>query len=205
MEFKDNLQKLRNNANFTQEQLAEKLNVSRVTVSKWETGRGYPNLESLKLMAKVFGVTVDDLLSTEQLIEIADINSKRQSSNLCSVFFGLLDFLVCGLFILPIFLDKTITDTVVLTSLIKLNCLSPIVRWSLIIIVTVISFFGVVELALQNWENRIWKKIKFIISFGLSIAGLILFIWTYQQDPALVLILFLIGKFLVFLNVVKKT
>lgn len=204
MEFKDNLQKLRTNSNLTQEQLAEKLFVSRVTVSKWETGRGYPNLESLKLMAKVFGVTVDDLLSTEQLIEIADNNSKQQSVNLCSVFFGLLDFLVGGLFVLPIFVDKTITDSVVMSSLIKLNCSSAFVRWCLLIMVATISIFGVFELALQNWDNKLWKKSKFIISYGLSLIGLILFIWTFQQDPALVLILFLIVKSIIFYNVTKS-
>lgn len=43
------------------------LYVSRAAVSKWESGRGYPNLESLKAIAKLFSVTVDELLSSDEL------------------------------------------------------------------------------------------------------------------------------------------
>ncbi len=46
MEFSDKLQQLRKQNNLTQEQPAEQLFVSRTAVSKWESGRGYPNIES---------------------------------------------------------------------------------------------------------------------------------------------------------------
>ena len=45
MEFGEKVQKLRNQNKWTQEQLAEKLYVSRTTVSKWESGKGYPNID----------------------------------------------------------------------------------------------------------------------------------------------------------------
>ena len=47
MEFNEKLQKLRTNENLTQEELAEKLYVSRAAISKWESGRGYPSIDSL--------------------------------------------------------------------------------------------------------------------------------------------------------------
>ena len=47
MEFGEKIQKLRNQNKWTQEQLAEKLYVSRTAVSKWESGKGYPNIETL--------------------------------------------------------------------------------------------------------------------------------------------------------------
>lgn len=50
-----------------QEELAEALYVSRTAISKWESGRGYPNIESLKLIAKFFGLTIDELLSGDEL------------------------------------------------------------------------------------------------------------------------------------------
>ena len=53
MEFGEKVQKLRNQNKWTQEQLAEKLYVSRTAVSKWESGKGYPNIDSLKTI-KVF-------------------------------------------------------------------------------------------------------------------------------------------------------
>ena len=51
MEFNEKLQLLRKQNNMTQEQLAEKLYVSRTAVSKWESGKGYPNIESLKCIS----------------------------------------------------------------------------------------------------------------------------------------------------------
>ena len=71
MEFNDKLQELRKQKGLTQEQLAEKLYVSRTAVSKWESGRGYPSIDSLKEIAKFFSVTVDELLSCGEIITIA--------------------------------------------------------------------------------------------------------------------------------------
>ncbi len=63
MEFNEKLQQLRTGKNLTQEQLAEQLYVSRTAISKWESGKGYPNIESLKCISKFFSVTIDELLS----------------------------------------------------------------------------------------------------------------------------------------------
>ena len=52
MEFNEKLQQLRTGKNLTQEQLAEQLYVSRTAISKWESGKGYPNIESLKCISK---------------------------------------------------------------------------------------------------------------------------------------------------------
>ena len=54
MEFNKKLQELRKQKGLTQEELAEKLFVSRTAVSKWESGRGYPNIDSLKEIARFF-------------------------------------------------------------------------------------------------------------------------------------------------------
>lgn len=65
MEFKDKLRKLRQEQGLTQAQLAEALFVSRSTVAKWENGLGLPNTESMQLLAGQFGVTQDDMATTE--------------------------------------------------------------------------------------------------------------------------------------------
>lgn len=67
MNFGDKLKKLRCDANMTQDELAGKLFVSRTAVSKWETGRGLPAIDSLKAIAELFGVTVDYLVSDEDV------------------------------------------------------------------------------------------------------------------------------------------
>lgn len=63
MGFSDNLKEIRNKRNITQEQLAELLSVSRQTVSKWESGIGYPETETLLFLAKELNVSLDYLFS----------------------------------------------------------------------------------------------------------------------------------------------
>ena len=53
---------MRKNRGLTQEELAQVLYVSRIAISKWESGRGYPSIDSLKEISNYFGVTIDDLL-----------------------------------------------------------------------------------------------------------------------------------------------
>ena len=61
MDFSKKLQELRNKKGLTQEELGNALYVSRTAVSKWESSRGYPNIDSLKAIAKFFDLTVDEL------------------------------------------------------------------------------------------------------------------------------------------------
>lgn len=88
MEFAEKLQQLRKQADLTQGQLAEKLYVSRTAVSKWETGNGYPNLDSLKDIAKIFKVSIDELLSNDELIELAGKEAKQTSERMLGIVFG---------------------------------------------------------------------------------------------------------------------
>ena len=62
MSFGDNLQYLRKRDKITQEELAEKLQVSRQSVSKWETGEAYPETEKIIVLCDIFGVTMDALM-----------------------------------------------------------------------------------------------------------------------------------------------
>ncbi|MEF9877310.1 MAG: helix-turn-helix transcriptional regulator [Gordonibacter sp.] len=61
MELNEKLKALRQERGMTQEQVAAKLYVSRTAVSKWETGGGSPNLDSLQALARLFEVSVDEL------------------------------------------------------------------------------------------------------------------------------------------------
>ena len=72
MEFCEKLQELRKKRGLTQEELAEQLYVSRTAISKWESGRGYPSIDSLKAIAKYFSVSVDDLLPGDTVLAIAE-------------------------------------------------------------------------------------------------------------------------------------
>jgi len=63
--FKDNLANLRKLHDMTQEELAEKINVSRQSIAKWESGDSVPDLEKCKLLSEIFGVSLDDLANYE--------------------------------------------------------------------------------------------------------------------------------------------
>ena len=67
--FADNLLQLRKMNHMSQEELAEKVNVSRQTLSKWETGESVPDIEKCKLLAEIFRVTLDDLVRYESTVD----------------------------------------------------------------------------------------------------------------------------------------
>lgn len=79
MTLGEKMKQMRKNASLSQEQLAEKLCVSRQAISKWESDRGTPDVENLQSIAKLFGVSVDFLLadgilSTDIIKEEIDIS-----------------------------------------------------------------------------------------------------------------------------------
>lgn len=100
MELGEKLQALRKGRGLTQEELAQALFVSRTAVSKWESGRGYPSIESLKDISVFFSVSIDELLSGEKLISIAEKENKSNVRGICDFLFGISDLL----FTLPMFL-----------------------------------------------------------------------------------------------------
>lgn len=78
MTFGEKIKKLRTDKSLTQDELAEKLYVTRTAISKWESDKGYPNIDSLKQIAKFFSVTIDELLSSGELLTIAEQENKKK-------------------------------------------------------------------------------------------------------------------------------
>lgn len=67
MMFGEKLKQLRENRDMTQDDLAARLYVSRAAISKWETNRSYPSIDSLKAIQKEFGASIDELISDEDV------------------------------------------------------------------------------------------------------------------------------------------
>jgi len=67
MKFQDKIQALRKEKRLSQEELAEMLQVSRQSVSKWESGQSYPETDKLVVLSQIFGVTVDSLLKDGEI------------------------------------------------------------------------------------------------------------------------------------------
>ena len=103
MEFNEKLQQLRKKNNLTQEQLAEQLFVSRTAVSKWESGKGYPNIESLKSISKLFSVSIDDLLSGDELISLAECENRSNIKKVYGLMGGIIDVMAAAFIFLPLY------------------------------------------------------------------------------------------------------
>ena len=80
MNFKDNLKKIRKDNNLSQEELADKLGVSRQAVSKWESGAAYPEMDKVLQICKMFNLNIDDLLNKD-IKEVADIKESKNIFN----------------------------------------------------------------------------------------------------------------------------
>lgn len=87
MEFCEKLSKLRKSKNLTQEELTSILNTSRTAVSKWESGRGYPNLDAILSLSKIFDTPVEQLLENEK--EIVAEQKNNHSLKVFSIIFFL--------------------------------------------------------------------------------------------------------------------
>lgn len=85
MELSEKIQNLRKERGLTQEQFARQLFVSRTAVSKWETGRGIPCMDSLQQIARLCGVTLDELLCAEEAVSIAKRENKAQMHRIDAV------------------------------------------------------------------------------------------------------------------------
>ena len=80
MRFCDKLLNLRKRNNFSQEQLAEKLNVSRQAVSKWESGSTYPDMEKMLLLCNILNCTLEELMD-DGVIKTSDMCSNKLNGN----------------------------------------------------------------------------------------------------------------------------
>ena len=199
MELNEKLLELRKQKGLTQAELAEILFVSRTAVSKWESGRGYPNIDSLKAIAKFFGVTIDELLSGEELLTIAEEDSRNKENRLRDLVFGSLDCSTAMLFFLPFFGQKA-PPVIQAVSLLSLTEAKLYLRTAYIAAVAGIAFLGILTLALQTCQNPIWMKNKHKLSWMLNAAGALLFIISSQPYAAALLFLFLAVKALMLIK-----
>ena len=183
MEFNEKLQELRKQRGLTQEELAEKLYVSRTAISKWESGRGYPNIESLKAIAKFFSVTVDELLSSGEVLTIAEEDNKRKEKHFYDLIYGLLDLCIAMLLFLPFFAEKA--DGIIQSvSLIALDGVQPYLKAAYFAVVISMIVMGILTLALQNCQAMAWVKSKTMISLILCAIAVLAFMISSQPYAA---------------------
>ncbi len=167
MEFNEKLKELRSSRGLTQEELAEALFVSRTAISKWESGRGYPSIDSLKEISTFFSVTIDELLSGEKLISIAKKENKSNIQSLCSILIGFIDLFHFLLIVLPLYPNsmKGYIASVNLFGYIETSVFNRLVYWVLFFLLMLI---GAIEIIVT--QLKIEKVYKMVILFSILLG-----------------------------------
>ena len=193
MEFNEKLQELRKQRGITQEELAQSLFVSRTAISKWESGRGYPNMESLKTISKYFSVSLDELLSTDEVLSIAQEDRKQAQTHLRDLVYGLLDLSMLLLFFLPLFAQRA-DDAVSALSLLRISTGQLGLRIAYFVVVIANVVMGVLILTLQNCRARRWLGLKEKLSLSCGALALLLFVISLQPYAAVFVLVLLTVK-----------
>ncbi len=193
MEFREKLQELRKNRGLTQEELAEALYVSRTAISKWESGRGYPSIDSLKEISNYFSITIDELLSSEKLLSIAEKENKSNLRSMCDLLFGMLDVCSFILIVLPLYpnIVYEYVYSVNLFAYTQTTTLNRILYWILFLLLVAI---GVIKLLLTKLGMERYNQIMTSISIALSILCVILLAITREAYAVIVVFLLLVIK-----------
>ena len=191
MDFQDKLKELRKNRGLTQEELAQALFVSRTAISKWESGKGYPNIDSLNAISKYFCVSLDDLLSTDEIITIAEEDGKQKERHLRNLVFGLLDCSIAMFLFLPFF-GQRVDGVIQEVSVLMLTEEEIYIKIPYLIIVFSMTVWGILMLALQDCQVSFWLQKKDNISLGLGAVGALLFMISRQPYASAYLFLILV-------------
>lgn len=202
MEFNEKLQQLRMQRNLTQEQLAEQLYVSRTAISKWESGKGYPNIESLKCISKFFSVSIDELLSGEELITLAETENSSNLKKTYGFLIGILDVMAIAFIFLPLY-GKTeggYIYSVNLFSFTETTMTNLLVYWGVFIATIGI---GISNLIVTHFNKEPWSGIATKLSITLSIVAVFLFTAAKEPYVTILLFLFLIAKMFLLMKQVK--
>lgn len=133
MEIGKKLQTARNQAGFTQEQIAEKINVSRQTISNWENEKSYPDILSIIQLSDIYALSLDELLKgdsqmIEHLVESSDV--VKSNKKLIAAIVG------NGLFLITFFILGTLLNN---------NLIFLLVAFVLAIISTTALFYQIIK------------------------------------------------------------
>lgn len=193
MEFNEKIQELRKSKGLTQDELAEALFVSRAAVSKWESGRGYPNIDSLKDISKFFCVSIDDLLSGERLLDLAEKENKSNLRRFCDLLFGIADIFSFILIILPLYPNEA-NGFIHSVSLLDYTS-SPVKLTVYWLMFAFLILVGIIKVILVKVEKG--SKILTGLSLAVSIFAVVFLASAREVYPVIVVFLLLLIKALI--------
>ncbi len=204
----EKLTNLRKKANFTQEELADKLNVSRQAVSKWEQNQAFPETDKLIQLSKLYGVSMDYILGinndTGELLDdsnkLALYQTKSFFTSIWSIVYGLIMLLLFmapyvslsseGFGSIEFYVNKNVYQ-IIFTGDLHIGNILLIMAFLLVILQI---FIGVLILFLNNKAELVgYRKIASVVELGLWTILLILFIGDAKVAMLFILLLSLIN------------
>lgn len=203
MEFHEKLQELRKRRGLTQEELAQALYVSRTAISKWEQGRGYPSIDSLKEISGYFSVTIDELLSGEKLISLAEKENRSNIRSVCDMLLGVTDLLSFVLIILPLYPQTAdgVVYSVNLWMYTETAAYNRTVYWMLFLALTACGVWKLLQTQLNpEKDGGVVTRLSFFIG-----AAAVLYLVLAREAYASVLVILLMSiKVLLAFKIVKS-
>ena len=203
MEFHEKLQELRKGRGLTQEELAESLYVSRTAISKWESGRGYPSIDSLKEISSYFSVTIDELLSSDRLLSIAEKENKANLQNMCDILFGMID--VCSFMLIALPLYPNMVNgyiySVNLWAYTQTTELNYLLFWIMYVSLVIL---GIIKLLFAKFRSEKYNQAMTGISMILGIALVLFLAVTREAYAVVVAFLLLVIKGILLLKNAKR-
>lgn len=193
MELAEKIQSLRKERGLTQEQFAEMLFVSRTAVSKWENGRGAPGMESLQMISKVFGISLDELLCADELISVAENENRNNMARFAIRIDGVLNIsAVLGL-VLPLYKSE-VEGMYYSVPLYSFGGRFAVFYW---LIPLFIAACGIAQIILNKSELEKWAEALTNAGAILNVTAVFLLILSAQPYPAILFFTLLILKSLV--------
>ena len=192
MEFNEKLQELRKSKSLTQEELAEALFVSRTAISKWEQGRGYPSIDSLKEISRFFSVSIDDLICSEEIVSAAADEKKECVEKYISLICNTLDIFLALLLFLPVFGNGT--DHPVSVSLFAITGLSTWIKTMFAALISLAVLNGICGVIINHFDKPVWNRHRLMTGIVLSVACTAVFILTRQPYAGIICLAVLVVK-----------
>ncbi len=189
-----NITRLRKMANMTQLELAEKLNYSDKSVSKWEQGNGVPDVRILIRLADLFGVTVDDLVHEHVNGDVVPKNTRRLSRMItlvCSSGLCWLVAVVCFV-LMALFRQDLSYKWLAFVFAVPANAIVVLVfscvwhwKWVRVVSISVLIWtslgciylvaFALLSQYAPDWTGNLW--LLFLIGIPLQLLALFYFVW----------------------------
>ncbi len=192
MEFNKKLQELRKERHLTQEELAEALFVSRTAVSKWESGRGYPSLDSLKELSKYFSVSIDELIGSEEIISAAKAEETERLDRYSVLICCTLDILTGLLLFLPVFGNGTDRPTSV--CLFEITGLGAWIQTAFAAVIALMVLNGICGVILSRFDRPLWNRHWLVTGMALSVLATAVFVLTRQPYAGILCLAILVIK-----------